>query len=131
MALEPAHGECIVECEGGLIKATLKGMFNVAGGKRYTEGVQRYVEAMNGKPFVILVNNQALEGATPEAYQELERYNQWLNKQNMVAKAMVIDSKLQAGMIDAYSPARQEQNTRSFSDEISALEWLKLQMPDI
>lgn len=126
-----AHGECFVEREGNLIKARLKGMFNFSGGKQYTEGVQRCVEELNGEPFAILVNNLEVEGATPKAYQELERYNQWLNTQNMVAKAMVIQSKLQEGMIDSYSPARQEQNTRSFADEVSAMEWLKQQMADL
>jgi hypothetical protein len=64
-------------------------------------------------------------GATPEAYQELENYNVWLNSQKLIGKAMVITSSITLDVIDKLSPSRAAQQTKNFSNEDDAMKWLQ------
>ena len=64
-------------------------------------------------------------GGTPEAYKELEDYNKWLNSQNLLAKAMVINSMITLDIINMYSPSRGEQKSETFDNETDAIAWLK------
>ena len=80
---------------------------------------------MQGESFSILVNNLHFQGATPEAYQELENYNIWLNTQKLIAKAMVITSSITLDVINVRSPSRASQQTKSFDNEEDAMTWLK------
>jgi len=122
------HGTVIASLDKQIIRVTLKGMFNELGAKEYTNTVKEYVLQLESKPFAILINNLEMKGGTPEAYQELESYNRWLNTQNLIAKAMVIESNLHQQIIDHYSPSRQSQNTRSFLTEEEALNWLQQEL---
>lgn len=123
-----SHGTVIASLDKQIIRATLKGMFNELGAQEYTNTVKEYVLSLGSKPFAILINNLEMKGGTPEAYQELEKYNRWLNTQNLIAKAMVIESNLHQQMIDHYSPSRQSQNTRSFLTEEEAINWLQQEL---
>ncbi|MCP4597437.1 STAS/SEC14 domain-containing protein [Neptuniibacter sp.] len=123
-----SHGTVTASLDKQIIRVTLKGMFNELGAKEYTNTVKKYVLQLESKPFAILINNLEMKGGTPEAYQELESYNRWLNTQNLIAKAMVIESNLHQQMIDHYSPSRKSQNTRSFLTEEEALNWLQQEL---
>jgi len=119
------HGEVAIEVRGNIIIARTVGAFNEYGAQRYTNGVRTIVEGLQEQSFSILINNLEFQGATPEAYQELEEYNAWLNKQKLIGKAMVITSNITLDVIDKLSPSRASQQTRSFDNEKEALNWLK------
>lgn len=119
------HGGSEVTTEGPIIIVRLKGLFNDLGVKRFTDAVRAFVATLNGAAFGILINDLELEGGTPEAYAELEQYNQWLNTQRLVAKAMVIDSSMKKDLINKLSPSRAKQNIEYFTSEEDALNWLK------
>jgi hypothetical protein len=120
-----AHGKYTIEVEGNIILLRLFGAFNEQGTKLFTTQMIQTIDALNKKPFCILVNDLEVTGGTPEAYAELERYNQWLNKQKLLAKAMVIKSAVTLAIIDRYAPARQQQNIAVFDNEPDAISWLK------
>lgn len=120
------HGEREVFLKDRIITARFIGMFNEHGVKRITDEIRQCIYQLSGKPFAILVDDLKLEGGTPEAYVVLEEYNQWLNTQNLVAKAMVLTSKAHKAIIDKLSPSRTQQNIQYFVSEDSALAWLKL-----
>ena len=122
MSLE--HGDVTITLKGNIIIVRTSGAFNEFGAKQYTEGLKKMIKGLEGKPFSILVNNLDFLGGTPEAYQELESYNLWLNKQKLIAKAMVITSGITIELIDKHSPARATQQTQNFNDEASAMKWL-------
>lgn len=119
------HGEVAIEVKDNIIIVRTAGAFNEYGAQQYTHGVRDVVEGFQGKSFSVLVNNLAFQGATPEAYQELESYNAWLNKQKLIAKAMVITSSITLDVINKLSPSRASQQTRNFENETDAMTWLQ------
>ena len=119
------HGEVTIEITGNIIIVRTIGAFNEYGAKKYTDGMKAAVDSLDDKSFSILVNNLEFLGGTPEAYQELEDYNIWLNQEKLIAKAMVITSTIILDVIDKLSPSRAAQQTKSFADENTAMHWLQ------
>lgn len=107
-----------------IIVATLTGSFNEFGARDYTHGIKQCVKALQDKHFAILVDNTHMLGGTPEAYQELEMYNQWLTQTNLVAKAIIVSQHITTELIKAHSPSVNLQNMKGFTDKKLALEWL-------
>ena len=123
--IEIEHGDVSFTVEKNIIIAKFKGAFNEFGAKKYTDGIKQIVDNFNGERFSILINNLDIIGGTPEAYEELEEYNKWLNNQNLIAKAMVISSVAALEIIDHFSPSRKVQLKQTFQNEKEALDWLK------
>lgn len=119
------HGEVSIILKDNIIVATLIGAFNKKGAVEYTEGVKNLVKKLNDNKYAILVDNSSMEGGTPEAYQVLENYNQWLNKTNLVAKAMVVKTTITADLIQTLSPSVKLQTTKTFHDKTLAFKWLE------
>ena len=119
------HGEVQLCYENNIIRATLIGAFNEQGAIQYTEGIKHIVKSLKGQKYAILVDNTKMQGGTPEAYQVLEEYNQWLNSTNIVAKAMVVRTLITTELIYNLSPSIKLQNTKTFKNKESALLWLK------
>ncbi len=119
------HGEVDIIVEGNIIIATLVGSFNEIGAIQYTEGIKNIVNTFERKRYAILVDNSNMEGGTPQAYQVLEKYNQWLNKTNLVAKAMIVKTSVTTELINSLSPSIKQQTTQSFNDKKLAKKWLK------
>ncbi|UUO25007.1 hypothetical protein FGD67_18650 [Colwellia sp. M166] len=121
-----AHGEVSIFLQNeNIIIAKLKGAFNEYGAQEYTDGIKQIITQLDGQNFSILINLLELMGGTPEAYKELEDYNKWLNSQNLLAKAMVINSMITLDIINMYSPSRGEQKSETFDNETDAIAWLK------
>jgi len=122
------HGDSEIFVDANIIGVRLSGMFNELGVKQFTDEVRAFVDALNGEPFAVLINDLLLEGGTPEAYAELELYNKWLNTQKLAAKAMVIDSTTNKDLINKLSPSRAKQNIEYFLTEDEAMAWLKSEL---
>ena len=119
------HGKVSISLKGNIIVVRNVGAFNEYGAQKYTNGVEAIVNDLPDVSFSILINNLDFLGATPEAYQELENYNVWLNQQKLIAKAMVITSNTTLDVINKLSPSRASQQTRSFDNEEDAMHWLQ------
>ena len=122
------HGQIKVCEEEFIITAAYIGQFNLEGTIIGLKELRNVIESLNGAPFTMLVDDLNVEGGTPEAYAELEVFNQWLNSQKMVAKAMLINSKLQLKIIDTLVESRKVQNIESFTDRKAAMDWLKSEL---
>jgi len=122
-----AHGEHFIRVDENIIYVTLIGSFNDIGAENVTRAMKATINRFNGTAFSILVNDLKVSGATPEAYAVVENYNQWLNGQNMTAKAVVISSSVTLAIIEKYAPSRQQQNIATFDNEPDAIAWLKSQ----
>jgi len=122
-----AHGEHRINIQDGIIYLKLIGSFNDVGAKNFTRAMKEAITTFKGASFSILVDDLEVIGGTPEAYAELEKYNQWLNTQNMCAKAMVIDSPVTLAIIEKYAPSRDQQNISVFNNQTDAVKWLKTQ----
>lgn len=123
--MDNRHGDVQIILKNNIIVATLVGSFNENGAINYTEKVKDLVKILNGKEYAILVDNSNMEGGTPEAYQVLEEYNQWLNQTNLVAKAMIVKTLITTDLIKSLSPSINLQTVRSFHDKKSAMKWLE------
>lgn len=119
------HGEIEIILDGNIIIATLVGSFNEEGAIKYTESVKEIVKNLKGESYAILVDNSNLDGGTPEAYQVLEKYNQWLNSTNITAKAITVKDTITVDLIKSLSPSIQHQNIRKFIEKDLALKWLQ------
>lgn len=128
VVMSGAHGQTQVTLTGQLIEAKFSGAFNPLGIKEYASKVAACLAQLDGQPFIMLIDNLKLEGGTPEAYQALDKYNTWLNEQNLVAKAMVITSEFKAKIIGSLTPSMKQQNLRHFVDREQALTWLELEL---
>jgi hypothetical protein len=120
-----AHGEVSIEVQDNIIMVRTAGAFNEYGAKKYTDGIKTIIRELKDQSFSILINNLQFEGGTPEAYEELESYNSWLNKQKLIGKAMIITSSITLEVIDKLSPSRASQQIRSFNNETDAMDWLQ------
>jgi hypothetical protein len=125
---EYAHGDVEILIDDHIIIVRLSGMFNELGVKKFTDAIKEFVSNLNGDSFAVLINDLKLDGGTPEAYAELEDYNQWLNTQKLLAKAMVIDSATNKHIINALSPSLSAQNIEYFLTEDAAINWLKSEL---
>lgn len=121
------HGLSHVVRDGDIIKVTLKGAFNLEGVEHYESQARRVISSFNNAPFMMLVDDIDVEGGTPEAYAQLDRFNQWQNTQKLVAKAFVVKQSLLKEIILHRTPQLREQNTAFFDSEADALHWLKQQ----
>ena len=123
------HGEVQICYENRIISATLVGSFNEEGAIEYTEGIKNIVKGLEGQKYAILVDNSNMEGGTPEAYQVLEKYNQWLNNTNLVAKAIIVKTLITTELINTLSPSIKLQTTKTFKNKKLALKWLQSLLP--
>jgi len=122
------HGDNLVSIQDNIISLTLRGTCNEYDFQDIRPKVEQAVEQCNGQKFCILVNHLEFFGATPEAYREFQLLNQWLNSQQMIAKAIVIKSFSTWGTIKSRVPAFNDQNIQVFDVEGLAINWLQNQL---
>ena len=122
------HGDNQVSIQDNIISMTLRGACNEYDFQDIGPKVEQAVEQCHGKKFCILVNHLEFLGATPEAYLEFQALNQWLNTQQMQAKAIVIKSFSTLGTIKSRVPALNDQNIQVFDVEGQAITWLQNQL---
>lgn len=122
------HGESTIILKGNIIHITLEGAFNEYGAKEVSATTREIINTLNQKEFLILANLLNLNGATPEAFSISNEFNAWLNNQNMVAKAIVIQSDTVKEIDKHWVPSKAIQNIEYFDNEDDALIWLKKQL---
>jgi len=125
MTLE--HGKCFISVDGNIISVKALGAFNEEGIVKTIEELKSVIEKFGHQEFKLLFDYTQTEGGTPEVFEKINECNVWLNTQNMVAKALVINSSTNLAILESRTPARNSQNAKSFDDRVSAITWLKSQ----
>ncbi|MEW9797651.1 STAS/SEC14 domain-containing protein [Alteromonas sp. CYL-A6] len=118
------HGKTVVCTEGSIILTSFHGAFNADGIKEYIEKVKAEIARFAGQPFKMLVDDTDIEGGTPDAYEELNRYNEWLNTQPIVAKAFVVKQSVVKDIVLSRTPALKSQQIAFFHEKAEAIDWL-------
>lgn len=118
------HGEFKLSIDKCLITSTLSGCFNELGAQAYTQASKALIESLNGHPFAMLINNLNVDGGVPEAFSILEIHNQWVSKQNIIAKAVVSQSHALNNITVSRSPSMKQQNLALFTNVEEAMNWL-------
>lgn len=121
------HGDFEVSFIGNILLVKLIGSFNEFGAMELTTVIKQKVKSLQGLAFCMLVDDIELHGFTPEAYQVVEEYNKWLNKQSLAAKAFLTQSLVQEELHDYFVPSKKEQNVKAFCELKTAIQWLKSQ----
>ena len=125
------HGIFHIAKQPNLLNIKLVGSFNKEGSTAFVEAMKSAIQGFNDISFALLYDITELEGATPDAYEEIEECNLWLNTQKMVAKATVIKSRVQISIVDFLSPSRKQQNTQSFYHNSDAEVWLTQELSKV
>ncbi|MBA6233807.1 MULTISPECIES: hypothetical protein [unclassified Colwellia] len=121
------HGKNVISVEGDVIISKIIGAFNVEGVNKSIANLKVVVDSFCQNAFKLLINYTDTEGGTPEVYEKINECNIWLNSQNMVAKALVINSNVALNILESRTPARSSLNEKVFDDEVNAMSWLKSQ----
>ncbi len=117
-----------VKLQGNIIQTKLCGSFSVSITKQYCDEVRRLIEQFDGEPFAMLVDDLQLDGGTPAAYEILDQHNAWVNQQNIIAKALIVDNAVKKGIILQRLPNLRKQNIAFFQDPGAGLAWLETQI---
>lgn len=122
------HGEYKITVDNNIVTICLKGSFNKQAVTCCTTEIKRIVEDNYPNKFCILFDNSEYTGCTPDGFETLEAFNQWLGDKNLVAKAMVINSSMHLDIIDKRTPSRQNQKIKNFNCLAEAQNWLQQQL---
>lgn len=128
--MQKTHGKSSVVEAGDIIIVILQGSFNSLGVTEYACKLKTVVDNRQGRPFAMLVNDLEIEGGTPEAYDELEIINKWMNTKPLIAKAFVLNSEITKQIILKRTPSLTSQNINFFIDENQATAWLNQMLAD-
>ncbi len=123
-----SHGDYFIRIEGNIVFISLEGSMNEYSVKELFFEAKTIINNFNGNKFSMLSNLSKIIGGTPEAYDEANKFNEWLNTQNMVAKAVVITSPTLSKIERIRVPAKLLQNIKEFDNEPDAIKWLKTQL---
>ncbi len=121
------HGESSISIDGDIITVTAVGAFNLEGIVKVIAELKLIIGSFCQKEFKLLFDYSQTEGGTPEVFEKINECNVWLNSQNMVAKALIINSPINLAILESRTPARNSQNSKRFDDKASAIAWLKSQ----
>ena len=123
-----SHGRTVVTVEGRIIHSVFKGSFNREAIVDYAQKIRSAINAFEGKPFAVMVDDVDIEGGTPDAYDELNQLNKWVNEQVIVAKAFIIESAVNKQIILERTPEILKQKIDFFVNEDDARAWLIQQL---
>ena len=112
MGLE--HGKSSISVDGDIIYVKAAGAYNQEGIIKGIEELKLVIENFCQKEFKLLFDYSEIEGGTPEVFEEINEFNIWLNSQNMLAKALVINSSVKLAILESRTPARKSQNDKIF-----------------
>jgi len=127
MTVECEHGKSYISVDDDIITVKAIGAYNKEGMIKTIEELKSIIESFNQKGFKLLFDYSQTEGGTPDVFDKINECNIWLNSQNMIAKALVINSSMHLSILESRTPARKSQNTKNFNNKASAIAWLKLQ----
>ena len=121
------HGKFSVEAYGDTVRYELIGAFNEKAAAECTEAIKHHINSLDTQRFKLLNVQNQFEGSTPGAYRIADELNEWLNRQDMIAKAIVSHSSVIAQIDQLYVPSKKRQNIQYFTDEKDAVQWLESQ----
>lgn len=123
------HGSYQVTLAEQVLTVSLAELFNEHATATVCQQMKSYIESLNGRSFVVLLDCMGYEGSTPEAHQISNNFLRWLNKQNCLARAIVYSQKLYFDIVKNEQPAVLESNNRrEFCNLAEAQQWLATQL---
>jgi len=122
--MQSAHGKFKISVNENQISTKLLGSYNTQGIEAWISEMKKTISSFSGAPFTILVDEIGAKGATPQALAKGNEYNEWLNHQNLVAKAVIYGESIYKEIDNKSLPARAKQNIKFFETVEDAQCWL-------
>jgi len=119
------HGTYTSKIDNNIIIFKLAGDFNEYGILSCLKAQKCCIETFGEKPCSLLVDCSAQTGATPEAYLVVNTFYNELDCENLRSIAIVHSNYVLARLEDREIPEMKKHNVKVFSDEKSAIAWLK------
>lgn len=128
--MQTQHGNCTISLDQSIVFITLVGSFNEDGIAPCIEKAKELIGTLEGKPFCTLLDLREYGGSTPEAFEIQNDYNAWLNSQNLIAKAVVMETELIVKIARSQEDSLKEQEgiTKDFDNLVDAHVWLCTKM---
>ncbi|GAC14528.1 hypothetical protein [Aliiglaciecola lipolytica] len=117
------HGSYTIEVEHNIVHMRYVGMFNAATASLYAEEAKDKIRQLPYDEFFILGDLRKFLGATPDAYAIVNKFNHWVNTQNLRAKALVISNQVVAEIARERISAVKQQNLQYFKGTEEAINW--------
>ena len=111
--------------EGKIITCRLNGSFSEGQAIEFDSKMKEIVGKISPAPFFVIFNLSEFTGATPEAFQVQERFNQWLATTTLVAKANIDGSEIISSIVDHHMPSRKVKLYGCFNSELDAKAWFE------
>jgi len=125
--MDVEHGDYIITVEGTIITVTMSGAFNEYGIKECIRKIRLVIEELGDNTFLLLNDMLKLNGATPEAFHEINKFNLWLNNKPLHAFALVIKSSVILDILRARITLAKQQKVKVFDNNFDAINWLQIQ----
>ncbi|MEP4888714.1 MAG: STAS/SEC14 domain-containing protein [Aliiglaciecola sp.] len=110
--------------EGRIVYQTFTGMFSGKTARTYLRETKQLITQFEGKAFCMLIDIREMEGLTPDGYNMIDNFNQWVNTQNLVAKAIVVSNDVVGKIVSSRVPELKKQNVKYFEDIQTAIKWV-------
>tara|TARA_R110001583_G_scaffold112917_6_gene263126 strand:+ start:4582 stop:4977 length:396 start_codon:yes stop_codon:yes gene_type:complete len=121
--MAPVHGQFDISRKDNILQIRFIGSFNEFGIKAACFELRQVIEAFNGATFLLISNYSGVEGATPEAFDEIAKHNQWMSQRNIIAKAIITTSETIKN-IGLRRVPQGDINSKFFKCENQATQWL-------
>lgn len=119
------HGNYRIEWTDDILGIHLEGDFNEEALRVLVSEAKQMIENRGRKPFSYLLNLLQFTGATPEAFEVAEQYNQWLLSTAITRKAIVSVSRIIERIDQDLIPSQRQLESEFFHDLKAAMNWLK------
>lgn len=121
------HGNYKVEVFDKTVSVIFKGMFNLLASENVCQIVEDHISSFNGEGFYMMINLIDYEGSTPEAHEAGNQHAMWLESQNCLGKAVIIQTKIVLDIVRNQQEFlnKSQINTRVFESESDAKAWLE------
>lgn len=118
------HGNFSVHIKDSTIHVSSRGSFNVEGTLKCCEAIDNAIAQLSPSPFLICVDLTKFEGATPEAWDVTERFNESLINRPLTAKAIVANSRFVTSYVESVNKSAIRHKIKVFDDPEAANSWL-------
>ena len=118
------HGQFQVKIEGKTIHVASRGSFNAEGTLKCCEAIDHAIAQLAPSHFLICVDLTEFEGATPDAWDITEQFNQALLSRPLTAKAIIVKSRFVESYVETVNQSEIRHKTQVFSNSQQALTWL-------
>ena len=126
--MDIAHGDYSVTVEGNIISVVISWAFNKSGIRACINEIYRQVNSLKNTEFYLLMNHANFQGATPCAFDELNKFYRWLGQHNVAGIAFIFTSPVLLEIYESRVNFVKHLKVEMFSNQSSANNWLDVQM---